>query len=245
MWGSWLLPPAILSNIGSFFHQDRYITPMIAFCGGRDSTFYPIMQNVYFDSITQFHYKTKIINLKKDSFCLPFASKYELFPKISGRDLIGYGSAKITSLLNSAGYPTEFYFDCDAKHGFETDCDTCAFLANYGTQDSTEDSMEVYFAERSISFFQSIINGSASGLHDVKFTECENYRVTCNSADSNHNCRNTDTCPNSFDDGGDDGGVWGFTSNQFPQKNKVYENFFGTRNVFAGQHIRKSTARHS
>lgn len=40
MWGEWLLPPSILSKVGTFFKQDTAIVPMIAFCGGKDSTFY-------------------------------------------------------------------------------------------------------------------------------------------------------------------------------------------------------------
>jgi len=86
--------------------------------------------------------------------------------------------------------------------------------------------MEQYFAERSITFFQQTLVDSARFLNDTKFTDCENYIVTCRTKDSNNNCKNNDACPNSFgiDDGDDGGGVWGegFIQNK-NSKNKNYE----------------------
>jgi len=224
MWGEWILPLGVLSNIAAFFSQDRRpIVPMIAFCGAKDSTFYPLTQNYYFDTARNF--SALGIDMKKTTYCLPFAGSYELFPRGNNiRDLVGYGSLKIYNLLKSASIPVNLYYDCDALHGFETACPTCPFLANYGTGYTDELLIQQYFAERSITFFQHVILDSAKFLGDTKFTDCENYIVTCHTKDSNHSCNNGDFCPNSFgiDDGGDDGGVWESLKQKTSSNKKEY-----------------------
>ncbi len=128
-------------------------------------------QNYYFDPHTNF----LGINMKKDTFCLPFASSYQLFPNGLNPDLVGYGSLNLYNLLKSAGVPVNLYYDYDALHGFETACKGCPFLANYGTTYNNDDSMEKYFAERAINFFQHVILDS-TGFTTTKFTDCENYQ---------------------------------------------------------------------
>ena len=61
----------------------------------------------------------------------------------------------------------------------------------------------------------------------TKFTDCENYQVTCHTKDSNNSCHNSDVCPNSFgiDDGDDDGGVW---DNNLKQKGSTKHEYYET-----------------
>ena len=94
MWGEWQLPPSVLSNLSAFFSGDKKpLVPMIAFCGKRDSTFYPNTQNYYYD--TERNFSTLHIDMKKTTYCLPFAGSYEIFPRGNNiRDLVGYGSLK-------------------------------------------------------------------------------------------------------------------------------------------------------
>jgi hypothetical protein len=184
--------------------------------------------------------------MKKDVYCLPFASQYALFPKGSNTpDLVGYGSFNLYNLLKSARVPVNLYYDCDALHGFETACKTCPFLANYGTVYDSIDSMEQYFAERSINFFQHVILDSTN-FTTTKFTDCENYQVSCHTKDSNNNCSDTNTCSNSFGFGDGDGGVTWDSLMKNTSKNTFYET--GTNNVLLPDDKRRrkrTTARHT
>lgn len=126
-------------------------------------------------------------------------------------------------MLQDRGVLTEFYEDCQMKHGLDNDCGNCpndntknkktngqpgctpcSFQSNFGTNNYSVSSVNYYIVQRAATFFQAVMNGvkpDPQKKHTTKFVECENYRYGCSLADNNNNCPkdnlpSSQVCPN-------------------------------------------------
>ncbi len=122
LWGGISLPnPYTVSNPGAFFFKNGHtLPPTIAFCGALDPTFPPISKTLKFHLLTT------------ESYCLNDLTgntSYTVLDNVSTGATYGniIGSQTIYQMLQNNGVLTEFYEDCDMKHGLDADCGGCTF----------------------------------------------------------------------------------------------------------------------
>jgi Secretion system C-terminal sorting domain/alpha/beta hydrolase fold len=197
MWGGVPLPMSFENKQSAFFksYNPADNPPLIGFHGLSDPVF-PISgkakQRVYFSPAIGGDVLT---NYNKESFCL--GNNIEVEGVAETPDLVNISAQNMYYILKKLGRLTEFYVDCDMKHGVQNDCDTCSFKNDFGTGVSDEKSVYGYIAQRTATFFQAVLNNakpSDFANTTTMFVNCENKRVQCNYADNDNNCNYADSC---------------------------------------------------
>ncbi len=186
LWGGVLIPKSDTSNPENFFFVNgNSMPPVIAFCGGLDTTFRPTKEPLAFPPVA---FGAGLYNTT--NLCLNTAANFTILPPRTGGPS-GYilGSQNIYEMFKRKSIATEFYIDCDMGHGIEHG------NPGFGIASPTEINLEDYFAARAITFFQAVNNGITGSLHTTKFVSCENYRNKCDTLDNNNGCTNSQTCP--------------------------------------------------
>lgn len=197
-WGSMNTPATnqYWTNPFAFFAKYRVAPiPIISFHGKDDLVFNYVRQLTYFSTVDILYgdlFRTES-DCVDNTYTVP-GSANDVNP-----DLITLGSQKIYEMLKGQNIASEFYLDCTMGHGLDNcpeDPQECPFDSDFGTHLTTRAAVYSYIAGRGATFFQAILGNVANSLGDSKFVECENYRATCNAADSNDGCCDTDSCTN-------------------------------------------------
>ena len=196
LWGGAALPFSYEKKQSDFFKSSDSTDnpPMIGFHGLGDPVF-PISgvakQRVYFSPPPD----TGIVNYNSENFCV--SSKIVLDSVASTPDIIIVSGLNMYNILKKLGRLTEFYEDCEMRHGLVNDCDTCLYQCDFGTGFQSEYPVWAYIAQRTSTFFQAAMNNakpSDFANSTTLFVNCENKRVQCNYRDNDNSCSNADTC---------------------------------------------------
>ncbi len=100
------------------------------------------------------------------------------------------GPVALQGLVQNAGKKAEVYLDCEMGHGLDND--DPGFQSEFGTELTNQHDVLIYMVQRSATFFQSILTNTAINGPSI-FTECENYRNSCQSSGINNDgCSNND-----------------------------------------------------
>ena len=180
MWGGVLIPKNTTAS-DFFFQSGNTIPPTIAFCGALDKTFVPTTKRLKFlEGVANAAFRN-------ESFCLQDSTGSTTFTVSEDSTTYGkiVGSQNIYNMLHSNNVLTEFYLDCDMKHGIQNPS-----TDNFGlTTATTDDAVNLYIVQRAATFFQAIMGGKTlTDFTTTKFVECLNYRNTCDTADNNDSC---------------------------------------------------------
>lgn len=189
MWGNMFIPLSAYPDPTKFFSKNINNPPVISFHGLLDSIEPYGITPIKFSPNNILH---SIYN--SETHCLVSGSRYKLYPKNSGPDMYSSGSQNIYSFLKQKNIPTELYLDCQMGHGPDNTTDTSLFKSDFGTGFTNADAVNLYMVQRTVIFFQAVVNDIAKNLITTRFTECENKRVGCSAANNNNGCSNKDSC---------------------------------------------------
>lgn len=203
MWGGVPLPLTYIAKQDSFFYStnSNYNPAFIGFQGYRDGVFPydTIIPNV--NNQRMYFHDPPIhvgdVDYNSESRCLLTGTgPYSLDTDPGTPDLINGSSINLYKIIKSFGKATEYYLDCQMKHGLDKQ-DGVNFHSDFGTGYTTSHDVYNYIVQRSTTFFQAVINGATySNFTYTKFTECENFRHNCqhDSSTTNDSCQNEDSC---------------------------------------------------
>lgn len=187
LWGTLNIDKSFYSNPSQYFSGASNIPALIAFQGGKDSTFNIGTSYDYFSPDSTVGRKTDF-NYNKVKNCLPYADSFALDNNALSEDFVTLGADAFYSILRAKGVPVEEYVDSDMGHGLD-DCDTCSdnsyFHSDFGTGAQTKEEVYVYIAGRATTFFATLMNTGALNLGTTRFVDCENFRIKCAPLDNN------------------------------------------------------------
>jgi len=196
LWGGASIPLSYENKQEEFFRSSHPADnpPMIGFHGLGDPVF-PISgvarQRIYYSPPA----KAGAINYNTEIYCV--SNKIVLDTVADTPDIIIASGLNMYNILRKLGKLTEFYEDCEMKHGLANDCDTCPFQNDFGTGYTSEGKVWTYIAQRTATFFQAAMNNakpSDFGNATTLFVNCQNNRAQCNYSDNDNSCSNADTC---------------------------------------------------
>lgn len=206
LWGGVLLPSSYsVSNPSPFFFQNGHkLPPTIAFCGKFDNIFDYVSKSLQFPFSPSF-----TPSVTSESYCLNDPSGVTSYTVSAGTNYGNIlGSQTIYEMLHNPANKifTEFYLDCQMKHGLDNDCTQCnpgkkrvsglckqCYFSDFGVAIATDvTSTNLYIVQRAATFFQAVMNDTPpyAAIHvlTTKFVECQNNRYGCSPADNNNGC---------------------------------------------------------
>ena len=186
MWGGAPVDNGDTSNIPGFFKTNSYLPAMIAFCGEKDPTFNYLQQPLNYVSPTA-TYPIIRTPLAYENRCINAGVTYNLnslYPKANG---VMLGGETMYTTLKGLKKSAEIYLDSNMKHGLD---DGYTGFDGFGLGTSNTDSILIYIAQRSATFFQAVMNNFSGQLKRSQFENCQNYRFADNKADNNACGRN-------------------------------------------------------
>ncbi len=216
LWGNAFLPVSYGSDPFSFFEDNGNFPGVISFHGKKDNIAPIGFQEVYFSPDEGDH-----IPYHSENNCIPSGNTNPFVAQDGDPlepDLYSFGSQTLHEMLNDPNaplyVPNEIYVDCEMIHGLDFSCNlnkcspgaaalnSCAtYITDFATGFKFRAAVVEYEVQRSVTFFQSIVNGNASQISTRAFINCVNYRhnglhngITCNPANNNAGCSNTNTC---------------------------------------------------
>lgn len=206
-WGPLYVTRQFAGNPALFFKGDVNIAPQISFEGKLDTVFNYLSENIFFSPLRTMGY-----NFNSESHCLDSGGTYTLHPDINGNpDLIELGARGIYNMFKGAHIPCENYTDCSMHHGLDDTDGAAHYHSDFGTGDTTAAQTNLYIVQRTVIYFQAIVNNLAKKLDASGFTDCENFRYGCDTTDNNAGCNDSDHC---------------FLNNSLYNKYIVYEKVF-------------------
>jgi hypothetical protein len=189
-WGALYVTRPFASNPALFFRGDVNIAPQISFEGALDTVFNYISSNIFFSP-----HRTTGYDFNSESHCLDSGGTFTLNPDLQGRaDLIELGARGIHSMFKGANIPCENYTDCSMHHGLDDTDGAAHYHSDFGTGDTTAAQTDVYIVQRTVIYFQAIVDNFATKLDASEFTDCENFRYGCDTSDNNAGCHDSDHC---------------------------------------------------
>ena len=180
MWGGFLMHKSFYNNPKSFFQQNIYHPPMIAFQGMQDHTF-PVGKEYQYFSAKVYNG----VNYQEETSCLYSGSSFKLpdddpdpMDITQNADAFSIGADSMHSIFHSLNKDIEVNLDCQMGHGLSKPTET--FVSNFGTSYTDEHGVNVYMTGRAATYFIGILNGIVSSFSRTRFLECTNDRVKCN-----------------------------------------------------------------
>ena len=198
MWGGMSIDISKKNNPRSFFNNNNYFPPLIAFQGLNDNIFPVDTASIYYSFDSSASKKT---NFNVERNCLVSGTSLSLDTRRDTADAYGIGAEVLFRIFNYKGVSVEVYIDCDMAHGL--DDDGVNFKSDFGTGYNNQDSVYSYIAGRTNTFFIAILKNIDDSLGRSRFVECRNNRVKCNISDNaacsySVNDENNYTCDDYF-----------------------------------------------
>lgn len=198
----------------TFLSQATYKPPIISFAGVKDLTFDIHQQSIYFSPTTPYIKTICGVNYSVDFSSDPncFSTPYNVPPAtvpVTPYEY-GIGSETIFHAFDDAGIFAELYLDCSMGHGLDDDCLCnptttkdkngacnlpCAYTSDFASGATDQNGTYDYIAGRVATFFQSILTGYTSVVHNKKFVDVKNNRYGCDAPDKPTTIINS-TCDN-------------------------------------------------
>ncbi len=181
LWGAVYLPST--GSPADFFNKNNFNPPLVTFQGMKDIVFLPGTSRVLLN---------KNSNYITDNKCLVYSKQRSYSYPTTLNTITQSGSSGFYEILNTLQRKVncELYLDSDMGHGLDNRSDF-----GFGKGKISTDDLKIYIVERATTFFQSVINNTASRLITDNFQDCVNSRIkSCAPADlRDKNCNSSFT----------------------------------------------------